>query len=105
MWEAVGETGRRFARPPSGHMPPAANRRSEEDSGMHIPRQRLFWAVGLGHFTNDTFVSMGPVLLAFLSVSALPMTNTQIGFAVSTGQMIGALSQPFFGLLADRSGG
>lgn len=72
---------------------------------MYIPRQRLFWAVSLGHFTNDTFMSMGPVLLAYLSVTLLPMTNTQIGFAVSIAQLMGAISQPLFGWLADKTGG
>ncbi len=72
---------------------------------MYIPRKRLFWAVSLGHFTNDTFMSMGPVLLAYLSVTLLPMTNTQIGFAVSIAQLMGAISQPLFGWLADKTGG
>jgi len=72
---------------------------------MNIPKARVFWAVGLGHFVNDVFMSMGPVLLAFLSVSVLPMTNTQIGLTVSAAQLIGAVSQPWFGLLADRTGG
>lgn len=72
---------------------------------MLIPRSRVFWSVGLAHFTNDIFMSMGPVLLTFLSASALPMTNTQIGFAVSAQQLVGALSQPPFGIMADRNGG
>ncbi len=72
---------------------------------MHIPRKRLFWVVGLGHLTNDVFMSMSSVILAFLSASVLPMSNTQIGFAISATQLAGALSQPFFGWRADRSGG
>lgn len=72
---------------------------------LTLPRSRLFWSVSLGHFTNDTFMSMGVVLLTFLSVSIIPMTNTEIGFAVSAQQLAGALSQPFFGILADRTGG
>lgn len=72
---------------------------------MFIPRKRVFWAVGLGHMLNDIFISMGPVILAFLSVSILPMTNTQIGLTVSATQLMGAVSQPGFGLLADRTGG
>lgn len=68
-------------------------------------KSRLFWAVGLGHLTNDVFASMGPVLLAFLSASILPMSNTQIGLAVSLAQLMGALTQPGFGILADRTGG
>jgi FSR family fosmidomycin resistance protein-like MFS transporter len=50
-------------------------------------------------------MAMGVVLLTFLSGTILPMTNTQIGFAVSAQALAGALSQPFFGLRADRTGG
>jgi FSR family fosmidomycin resistance protein-like MFS transporter len=72
---------------------------------MYLPRKRTFWAVGIGHLTNDIFMSMGIVLLTFLSVSILPMTNTQIGFAISMKQIMGAISQPFFGARADSHGG
>jgi len=72
---------------------------------LNFPRNPRFWSVGLGHMINDTFISMGPVVLAFLSVSILPMTNTQIGLAVSATQLVGAVTQPGFGLLADRTGG
>lgn len=72
---------------------------------LNLPRTRLFWSVGLGHFINDTFMAMGVVLLTFLSVSLVPMSNTMIGFAVSAQQLTGALSQPFFGIRADRTGG
>jgi MFS transporter, FSR family, fosmidomycin resistance protein len=72
---------------------------------VNLPRKPLFWAVSLGHLVNDMFMSMGPVLLAFISVSILPMTNTQIGLTVSAAQLVGAVCQPGFGLLADRTGG
>lgn len=72
---------------------------------MNIPRTKLFWSVGLGHFINDMFMSMGPVILAFLSVTMLPMSNTQIGLTVSASQFLGAICQPGFGFLADRNGG
>ncbi len=72
---------------------------------LNLPRKRLFWAVGMGHMTNDIFMSMDAVILAFLSVTILPMTNTQIGLTISATQLIGAVSQPGFGLLADRNGG
>jgi len=72
---------------------------------LHIPKSRLFWAVGLGHLTNDIFMSMGPVVLAFISVTVMPMSNTQIGLTISAAQMMGAISQPGFGLIADRTGG
>jgi MFS transporter, FSR family, fosmidomycin resistance protein len=74
-------------------------------ASLNIPRQRVFWAAGLGHLTNDTFMSMGAVVLAFLSVSILPLSNTQIGLMLSSTQLMGAVSQPGFGLLADRIGG
>ena len=72
---------------------------------MYLPRHRLFWAVGLGHLSNDFILSMGPVVLAFMSASILPMTNTEIGLLVSASQLVGATSQPAFGVWADRTGG
>jgi len=53
----------------------------------------------------DMFSTIGPVLLAFMSLHVLPMSNTQTGFAVGAFQLVGALSQPFFGAWADRNGG
>lgn len=72
---------------------------------MYIPRKRLFWSVSLGHMTNDVFMNMGPVLLAFLGAHILPMSTVQIGIAVSLREFLGAISQPLFGWLGDRSGG
>ncbi len=71
-----------------------------------MPRKhRLLWSVCIGHLTNDVFTSMVPVLLTFLAAGMLPMSNAQIGLAVSLSQLFGAFTQPFFGILADRSGG
>lgn len=72
---------------------------------MQLPRSRLFWAVSLGHMTNDTFISMSSVLLAFISVNVLPLSAVEIGIVLSASALVGALAQPFFGWLADRSGG
>jgi FSR family fosmidomycin resistance protein-like MFS transporter len=72
---------------------------------IHIPRHRLFWAVSLGHLTNDTFMSMASVLLAFISVNVLPLGKAQIGLILGVTALVGAVTQPVFGLLADRSGG
>lgn len=72
---------------------------------MNIPRNRLFWAVALGHLTNDTFMSMIPVLLAFISVNILPVSTVQIGLILGVSALLGALTQPLFGWLADRNGG
>lgn len=72
---------------------------------MYFPRTRKFWSVGMAHFTNDVFMSAGIVVLTFLSATVLPMSNTQIGFAISAKQLAGAVTQPFFGLRADKTGG
>ncbi len=50
----------------------------------------------------DTLNSTGPVLLAVLAAS-LALSNAQIGFALTLYTLLGALSQPVFGWLADRS--
>ncbi len=66
---------------------------------------RLLWSVCYGHLTNDIFASMAPVLLTFLAAGILPMSNVQIGLAVAVAQLLGAVTQPFFGIRADRTGG
>ncbi|MEZ4668753.1 MAG: MFS transporter [Anaerolineae bacterium] len=72
---------------------------------MRLPTNRLFWAVSFGHMTNDMIMSMRTVVLTFMSAYVLPMTGQQIGIAVSAIELSGALSQPFFGQRADRTGG
>jgi MFS transporter, FSR family, fosmidomycin resistance protein len=72
---------------------------------MHIPRVWRFWSVSLGHTTNDLFVAMDSILLAYLSVTFLPMTNTQIGQVISIAGLVGAVMLPFLGLAADQTGG
>ncbi len=72
---------------------------------MVVPRNRVFWSVAVSHMVIDLFNGSVAVLLAFLSVHMVAMTNTQIGIALSSYQMAGSLSQPFAGWLADKSGG
>ena len=72
---------------------------------MNIPRNRLFWAVALGHLTNDTFMSMAPVLLAFISVNIIPLNTVHIGLILGITALLGAVIQPVLGWLADRNGG
>ncbi len=72
---------------------------------MYIPRKARFWAVSFGHMVNDMFMSMRGVLLAFINSFLWPMTGREIGLAVSLVELTGALSQPFFGWLADKTGG
>ena len=68
-------------------------------------QHRLLWSVCFGHFTNDIFASITPVLLTFLAAGIMPMSNIQIGLTISIAQLLNALPQPIFGLRADRSGG
>jgi FSR family fosmidomycin resistance protein-like MFS transporter len=72
---------------------------------MYIPRKARFWAVSFGHLVNDMFMSMRGVLLAFINSFLWPMTGREIGLAISLVELTGALSQPFFGWLADKTGG
>jgi FSR family fosmidomycin resistance protein-like MFS transporter len=72
---------------------------------MVIPRSRLFWSVSISHLVIDTFNASVPVILTFLSGTILRLSNTEIGLAVSLYQFLSALSQPFAGWLADRTGG
>ena len=72
---------------------------------MHIPRSRLFWAVSLGHMTNDMFISMTAVLLTFISANVMPVSAVQIGLILSVATLLGAITQPLFGWLADRGSG
>jgi FSR family fosmidomycin resistance protein-like MFS transporter len=74
-------------------------------SSSVIPRSRVFWSVSWGHFVIDMFNASVAVILAFLSGHLIQMTNTQIGIAISIFQIMGSLSQPLCGWLADRSGG
>src|SRR5262245_7397667 len=74
-------------------------------SRLRLPSNRLFWAISLGHAANDMFMSLRSVLFAFISVYVLPMTSAQIGLGISLIELSGALSQPFFGWLADKTGG
>ncbi|HMP41141.1 MAG TPA: MFS transporter [Roseiflexaceae bacterium] len=64
-------------------------------------RSRLFVAVTSGHLAVDMLNSVVPVLLATLAVP-LALTNAQIGGALTLQIFAGSLSQPIFGLLADR---
>ena len=72
---------------------------------MALPRKALFWVVSFGHWTVDLFNGTVAVLLTFLASHFIPMSNTQIGLAVSGYQLTAAISQPLAGWLADRSGG
>ena len=70
---------------------------------MTLFRNRLYLAVTLGHFTIDVFNNMGSVLVTFFSVP-MALSASQIGLAVGTYQLVGAVSQPLFGWLADKIG-
>lgn len=64
-------------------------------------RNRQLMAVVSGHFMVDVLNSTGAVLLAVLA-TPLGLSNIQIGTALTAYLLVGSLSQPLFGLLADR---
>ncbi|MEI7772354.1 MAG: MFS transporter [Chloroflexales bacterium] len=64
-------------------------------------RNRQLMAVVSGHFMIDMLNSTGAVLLAVLA-GPLGLSNIQIGTALTVYLLVGSLSQPLFGLLADR---
>lgn len=65
----------------------------------------LLLAVAIGHTTNDVFMAMGPVMLAFTGTAFFGANAAEIGLAISLRELISALSQPLFGLMVDRTGG
>lgn len=66
-------------------------------------RQRDYHAVTISHFFADILNSGRSLLVAVLAVS-LGLTNAQVGLALLIYNIGNALSQPLFGLLADRIG-
>ena len=54
---------------------------------------------------NDIFMSMGPVVLTYISLHILPLSKPEIGNILGLVLLLNALTQPLFGWLADRSGG
>lgn len=67
--------------------------------------RRIYWMICSSHFIMDSFSGTTSLLLAYISANILPMTNTEIGFAIGMYQFVSALSQPAFGLRTDHSGG
>lgn len=67
-------------------------------------KHRVFRAVVSGHFAVDVLNSSGAVLLAVLR-EPLNLSYSQIGMALTAYLLIGSLSQPLFGWLADRFAG
>lgn len=68
-----------------------------------VYRERPFLAVALTHFFVDVLNNGRNLLVALLAVS-LGLTNAQVGLALLLYNVGNALSQPLFGLLADRIG-
>jgi FSR family fosmidomycin resistance protein-like MFS transporter len=71
---------------------------------MRLLRYPVFLAACLGHLSVDLLNGQMGVLLAALS-DTLALSNAQIGQIAMTYALIGSLSQPFFGWLADKDGG
>jgi FSR family fosmidomycin resistance protein-like MFS transporter len=70
---------------------------------LSLRRDRSFLATGLAHFAVDLLNSQRPLLLAVQSVP-LRLSNSAIGLISTMYSLSGALTQPLFGLLADRIG-
>ncbi len=70
---------------------------------MRILRDSSFTATVSAHLGVDLLNSQHPLLLAFFSVP-LGLTNTWIGVLGTLYTLSNSLSQPIFGLLADRLG-
>lgn len=66
-------------------------------------RDRSYKAVSLSHFFVDILNNSRSLLVALLAVS-IGLTNTQVGLALLLYNVGSSLSQPFFGVLADRHG-
>lgn len=60
--------------------------------------------VSIGHFAVDVLSSSVAMILTVLAVP-FAISNAEIGLGVMLYQLVGSLSQPFFGLLADRLSG
>lgn len=70
---------------------------------MSLIRDRSFLANAVAHGVVDLVNSQRPMLLAVFSVP-LGLTNAMIGLIGTAYTLSGSLSQPLFGLLADRLG-
>jgi len=66
-------------------------------------RDRSYKAVSLGHFFIDILNNSRSLLVALIAVS-IGLTNAQVGIVLLLYNVGSSLSQPFFGVLADRYG-
>lgn len=65
---------------------------------------RRLSSVSLGHLAIDILSSSVAMILTVLAVP-FDLSNSQIGVGVMVYQFVGSLTQPYFGVLADRMGG
>ncbi len=68
---------------------------------MRLLKDAYFIAVALNHLAVDVLNSQKAILLVFLAPS-LDLSNADIGLAALIISCFGSLTQPLFGLLADR---
>lgn len=66
-------------------------------------KDRIYVSVSLDHFFVDVLNSSRALLVAIIAVS-IGLTNAQVGIVLLLYNVGSALSQPFFGLFADRFG-
>lgn len=65
---------------------------------------RRLSSVSLGHLAIDILSSSVAMILTVLAVP-FDLSNSEIGLGVMVYQLVGSLTQPYFGWLADRVGG
>ena len=70
---------------------------------MRIMRDGFFVAVAFNHLVVDLLNGQSGILLVFLALS-LGLSNSDIGLITLIYISVGSLTQPLFGLLADRPG-
>lgn len=68
---------------------------------MGLLRKRSLWVPALGHFTNDFYSNLLPVMFPLL-VASLGLTYGQTGLVVTMATATSSLTQPLFGYLTDR---
>lgn len=70
---------------------------------MALLRNRRLLGVTLGHFLQDTWLGVVPILMAAAS-RQMGLTNAQVGLGYTLYESVSGLSQPLFGHLTERYG-
>ena len=74
-----------------------------DNNPMRIMRDGFFVSVAFNHLVVDLLNGQSGILLVFLALS-LGLSNSDIGLVTLIYISVGSVTQPLFGLLADRPG-